>query len=194
LSAAGSSIGDGRSCADCTLCCKLVGVVALAKPRNVECEHCDVGKGCRIYDARPGECARYNCSYVINEGIGAHWKPLTSHMVLTHETAANRIMIYVDQAHTGAWRQEPYFSDIKRWAVDAVQNAGQVVVWEGLNAVVIFPDREKEMGPVQDGQILVTGKRRNPSGSDPVFDAFLMESNDPKLGQLQAGSKLIVDK
>jgi len=171
-----------------------MGVVALAKPRHVMCDHCEVGKGCNIYAARPGECERYNCLYLTNENVGPHWKPATSHMVLTYDAAANKTSIYVDEAHLEAWRQEPYFSEIKAWAVDAVRIPGQVVVWEGLNAVVIFPDREKNMGPVREGQILVTGKRKSPSGSDPVFDAFIMESEDTTLQNLKPGSRLVVDK
>jgi hypothetical protein len=119
---------------------------------------------------------------MIGAEIGAHWKPATSHMVLTRESAANRISIYVDDDFTDAWRQEPYISEIKQWAVTAAHNAGQVVVWQGLNAIAILPDREKDLGIVRDGQILVFGRRTGPSG--PIFDAKVMEPDDPRLRHL----------
>lgn len=43
----------GRSCAGCTLCCKLLAVEALAKPRAKWCPHCDSKQGCTIYETRP---------------------------------------------------------------------------------------------------------------------------------------------
>lgn len=186
-----AQIVEGRSCADCTLCCKLLGVDAIAKPRHVLCEHCDAGKGCRIYAARPDECAVFNCSYLLNEKLGAHWKPVASGIVVTFEPASNRTMIYVDEAHTHAWRREPYFSEIKQWAVEAIRIGGQVVVWEGLNAVVVFPNREQNMGPVPDGHILVTAKGIGPAGAEPVFQAFIMDKDDSRLS---SGARFTVDK
>ncbi len=103
-------------------------------------------------------------------------------------------MIYVDEAHPSAWRQEPYFSEIKQWAVDAIRISGQVVVWEGLNAVVVFPDREQNMGQVPDGCVLVTAKRVDPSGSDPFFQAFIMEQDDPRVQNRSSGVRFTVDK
>src|SRR5436305_14221849 len=42
-----------RSCGDCTLCCKLLSITELEKPIGKWCPHCEIGKGCKIYDCRP---------------------------------------------------------------------------------------------------------------------------------------------
>ena len=48
-------------CGSCTMCCKLLGIPELEKPATVWCTHCDIGKGCRIYDDRPADCQTYTC-------------------------------------------------------------------------------------------------------------------------------------
>ena len=51
----------------------------------------------------------------------------------------------------------------------------------GLNATAILPDREKDLGPVRDGQFIAIAKRKGPSG--PVLDALVMDKDDPRLQQ-----------
>lgn len=43
------------------MCCKLMGVKSIDKPADSWCADCDIGKGCKIYDARPADCANFNC-------------------------------------------------------------------------------------------------------------------------------------
>jgi hypothetical protein len=42
-----------RACGDCTLCCKVMAIEALAKPAGSWCRHCKPGQGCAIYAERP---------------------------------------------------------------------------------------------------------------------------------------------
>jgi hypothetical protein len=52
-----------RSCGDCRLCCKTLGIAELAKAPGEWCRHaCE--KGCAIYEARPAECRQYVCSWL----------------------------------------------------------------------------------------------------------------------------------
>jgi MinD superfamily P-loop ATPase len=39
----------GRSCGSCSMCCYMMGVEALDKPKYRWCQHCKTGKGCSIY-------------------------------------------------------------------------------------------------------------------------------------------------
>src|SRR5689334_9910290 len=95
----------GRSCDGCTLCCKLAEVKALAKPMGVWCEHCEIGNGCSIYEARPSECRVFYCLYRTAEGISDLWRPKDSHMAMTHEAKANRVNVWVDTEFSGIWRK-----------------------------------------------------------------------------------------
>ncbi len=58
-------------CGSCTLCCKVLGIAEINKPRNTWCPHCDKVKGCRIYDtpAKPKECTTYNCAWLGTQSL-----------------------------------------------------------------------------------------------------------------------------
>lgn len=59
---------NGRSCGDCTACCKALEVVELSKPTGKWCPHCSVGKGCNIYPKRPTSCQEFRCEWL--KGFG----------------------------------------------------------------------------------------------------------------------------
>ena len=73
----------GRSCGSCTMCCKVLGIKELAKPVGKWCSHCDIGKGCKIYDTRPQECQTFHCLWLVDNRLADHWKPDRSKIVIT---------------------------------------------------------------------------------------------------------------
>src|SRR5215471_2139509 len=81
----GSSEVPGRNCSGCTLCCSLLGIVELKKPVFTICKHCAVGKGCKIYEARPPTCAEFLCSYRTSAVLSEYWNPKVCGMVLHRE-------------------------------------------------------------------------------------------------------------
>ena len=112
-----------RSCGSCTLCCKLLGVHALDKPPYQWCAHCVTGAGCAIYAKRPFDCRAFHCMYV-EEGsnVPGHWLPSRSGMILCSDPEGPRIEVHVDDVCPDAWREEPYYGDLKRWSIGAVVN------------------------------------------------------------------------
>jgi hypothetical protein len=52
-----------RSCGDCRLCCKVLGIQELEKEPWSWCRFA-CSKGCAIYDSRPFECRSYVCSWL----------------------------------------------------------------------------------------------------------------------------------
>jgi hypothetical protein len=165
------------------MCCKLLSIPELDKPQQKWCQHCEIGVGCNIYDEKPPSCSAFYCGYLLNDGIDEHWKPSTSKMVLDFEQDSNRIVIHVDSCRLHAWRKEPYYSEIKGWAVAAAQNRGQVIVWQGNDAVAILPDREKNLGPVRADQFIITSQKTGPLGIE--LDVLVVEKDDPRLGRLE---------
>ena len=165
----------GRSCQDCTLCCKVLRIDELAKPRHAWCPHCAIGKGCKIYDVRPETCRAFYCGWLINDWLGEHWRPSKSRMIITAEGA--RLVIHVDPGRLDAWRKEPYYSEIRKWAAAAARNRGQVILWQGKDPIAILPGREKHLGPLRDGQFIVTTETQGPQG--PVLDARIVDADDP---------------
>ena len=155
----------GRSCDGCTLCCKIFAVPELPKPRHEWCGHGAIGKGCKIYAARPQTCRDFFCGYLLMPNIGEHWKPSRSRMVVTWESHANRMVINVDGGRPDAWKKPPYYADVKKWALLAVQNRGQLLVWQGKDAVAVLPDRDVFLGPLRQGQAVVVLGHPGPGGS-----------------------------
>ena len=90
--------------------------------------------------------------------------------------------MYVDPGRANAWREEPFYSQIKRWAVAAAANRGQVIVWQGRNTIAILPDRDKDLGEVRPDQFIVTAAKQGPRG--PILDVFVVDKDDPRAGAL----------
>jgi hypothetical protein len=158
-----AQIVEGRGCKDCTLCCKLLGIAELEKPRATWCTHCEVKAGCKIHGAHPAECRDFYCGYLTNAALDERWAPTRSKMVLAYdEVHAPRLSVHVDPARPDAWRKEPYYSQIKRWAVAAAQQRGQVIVWQGRSTVAVLPDRDKDLGEVRPDQFIITSARQGP--------------------------------
>jgi hypothetical protein len=52
-----------RSCSECRLCCRILAVYELKKPRGEWCGHaCE--KGCGIYETRPQSCRDFACFWL----------------------------------------------------------------------------------------------------------------------------------
>lgn len=135
-----------RHCGDCTLCCKVMAIEALAKPVNCWCPHCGPGGGCTIYANRPAECATFGCHRLVNDLLGEAWKPNRSKPVLT--TSDDGIEVRCDPGFPDAWRREPYASEIREWAVSGEASDMTVIVIVGQRVTLITPDREFELGVV----------------------------------------------
>lgn len=108
-----------RSCGDCSLCCKLLGIAELEKPAGKWCPHCDPGKArCRSYDDRPMTCRTFACGWLVNEQFGEEWFPARCKIVvnLNVDEDPHVMQLYVDAARRDAWKQEPFRSGIEQLA------------------------------------------------------------------------------
>ncbi|HEX2842460.1 YkgJ family cysteine cluster protein [Hyphomicrobium sp.] len=167
----------GRSCDGCTMCCKLMEIDVLAKPRAVWCPKCDQKRGCTIYEVRPEPCRIFYCGYRKVPALDDRWKPSKAKFLVNYESRNNRIVIHVDPARAGAWRTEPYYSAIKDWAKNAVRQNGMVIVWTGDTATAVLPGREKDLGRVRDDQILIASLQETANG--PVYDVTVSDPTPP---------------
>ena len=144
-----------RSCGSCTLCCKLIDVPAVEKPMGQWCRHCKPGSGCTIHDTRPDQCRTYDCLWRAGTFLGPEWKPDRARFVLTVDPATQFLLIQVDPALPTAWRKEPYYSQIRKWAVTGLGNGRQVVVFNNRAATVILPDKDVPLGTIEPGDRIV---------------------------------------
>lgn len=133
------------------MCCKLFRIEELDKPVGEWCRHCDIGRGCRIYDTRPEPCQGFNCGYLTLPMVGEKWFPAKCRMIVNPSPDGTRIAVVVDNARPHAWRDEPYFSEIAAWAKHGVTKGIEVVVLAGGRGYRFTPQGVVDLGPVEAG-------------------------------------------
>jgi hypothetical protein len=164
---------EGRSCDNCTLCCKVMGVEALKKPGMKWCDHCQPESGCTIYLDRPRECADFYCEYRLRGELNEDWFPAHSKMVVVFRDAVNSIAIYTDADEPENWRKEPFYTQITAWAEAIYPNRGQVIVWRGNEATAVLPGHDKYLGTVKPTQKIVVLSKKTAIAT--VYDAILAD-------------------
>jgi len=165
-----------RSCGECSLCCKLLKIETFNKPAGIWCTHCAPGRvGCTIYEKRPMECRKFFCAWLTSPALGPDWRPNKCKMLVRHE--GNLVAIHVDPSDPAAWRREPYFQDIKTLATRAVDANQQVAVYIKSRVIVIFPNKEIDVGIMNPGDHLVVRELVGPRGRD--WNAFIETGAGP---------------
>lgn len=176
----------GRSCAGCTMCCKLLEVVALDKPARKWCPHCAVGRGCGIYETRPRECRAFYCGWMVDASIPGHWAPKQSRMVVALRVGENQVMVHVDPDRADSWRQPPYVGDLQVWARQAAERGRLLLLRAGGDTWALLPDRTKNLGRVRKDQVALRVEIKTPRG--PRYDVIVAEPDDPRVAQAKANA------
>ena len=146
----------GRSCAGCTLCCKVMGVPEINKERGEWCIHCERGSGCRIYASRPTACRTFLCGWLTNPRFGPEWKPDRSRIVINVNRQGNGLEFQCDPGFPEAWRKEPYQGQIRRLAAVAVKNDGIILVRSGRKSIVVSFESEFPLGEIgEDDEVVL---------------------------------------
>jgi hypothetical protein len=163
-----NTAAPGRDCGTCTLCCKVYDVPALAKPAGKWCRHCTPGKGCGIHETRPDHCRSFFCMWMTEGWLGADWKPERSRFVISVDPISRYMMVQVDPGQPKAWREEPYYSQFRRWAQAMLPEERLVVILNGKAATVVSPQGEVELGVMGPEDRVQLKLRVTPNG--PVYD------------------------
>jgi hypothetical protein len=78
----------------------------------------------------------------------------------------NLLAIHVDPSDPTAWRREPFFQQIKTFATKAADTKQQVAVYIKNRVIVIFPNKEVDVGTMNPGDHLVVRELVGPRGRD----------------------------
>jgi hypothetical protein len=139
-------IVPGRSCGDCSMCCKVMQVNELDKPQGIWCTHCAPGRGgCTIHETRPSVCRDYFCGWLLSSMLGPEWKPSICKMMINFEKDRRRISVHVDPGHPMAWQREPYYSRFKEWSRQ-FEAQKFVIVYIKQRTIVVLPDKDVDLG------------------------------------------------
>jgi len=171
----------GRSCDGCTLCCKLIGVQEIEKPRGTWCVKCAVSIGCTIHKTRPQACRNFFCGYMLRPIIGDHWRPEISGMVIVWAPERNRIAINVDPDRPNVWREEPYYSDIAMWATIYPPDTMQIILYTGYHVQAFLLDGVIDLGILPEEDLIVTEMVHSPTGFRPKI--YAMKPDDPRAAE-----------
>lgn len=95
-------------CNTCTLCCKLMSVIELNKPRCVWCKHIASNKNsCTIYEERPEGCKEWTCGWFSSQRsaipLPAEMRPDRSHVVISR--GVKSIWFHCDPDYPDAWQK-----------------------------------------------------------------------------------------
>ena len=169
----------GRACGGCSLCCKVMVIAELAKPAGTWCPNCKVGTGCVIYDERPASCRGFLCGWLIKAQLPETWRPTRAKMVLAFNDRS--LTVYVDPGSPTVWRNEPHYSDLKRWSREAAAMRANVLVVIGRRVIVVLPQGgETDLGILAEDERILT--REVPSFSGRRLEVVRVRQDDPRLG------------
>lgn len=151
-----SPIAPGRECGTCTLCCKVYDVPAVGATAGNWCPNCSAGRGCKIYQSRPQQCRDFLCLWMTQDFLGPDWKPEKARFVLTMDAVTRWLFVQADPGAAQAWRKEPYFTQLKRWAA-----AGNrpVIVFVRKSAIALTASGEAPLGEIGADERLVLRDR-----------------------------------
>lgn len=124
------------------MCCKLLEIAELAKPANHWCDHVTKAGGCSIYVDRPDVCRGYLCAWMTDESLGDEWKPERCKFTMHRVQDKLGLWVNVDASRPLAWKQPPYYDQIKAWSNIAREANGYVAVCMGTRTFVVFPEED----------------------------------------------------
>src|SRR5215472_2087469 len=142
-----------RVCGSCTLCCKVVSVYEINKPKGVWCRFSRSHKGCDLYPNHPLSCEAWSCAWLASD-LAENLRPDKCHVVVdimpdtvivTDNDTGKTIHIkapqlWLDEKYPLAWKEEP----VKSFVISTLKNTGAILLrrWKDeLDACVLLtPD------------------------------------------------------
>lgn len=109
-----------RSCGACTACCKPLEAYdgTFHKPAGEWCKYCDISKGCKIYETRPGVCSGFRCQWLMGFGEDTDRPDKTRIIVDFHKVG------FFEEGACELWEvseaalQRPYAAQVTRWMIE----------------------------------------------------------------------------
>ena len=153
-----------RSCGSCTMCCKLYDAPEIPKKAGQWCQHCAIGKGCKIYDARPQLCRDFLCLWMQDAGLPEDWKPDQSKMIASISKETGFVHIRCDPSNPNVWRGKARYAFLRDWAKQLLERGTHLLVLIGEQAFVIMPDQDVPLGKMNPDHGFILKRSVSPMG------------------------------
>jgi hypothetical protein len=138
-----------KSCGTCGMCCKLMAIPALEKPAASWCPKYVMKTGCGDYEGRPQACRAFECLYLTADGLGDEWRPDKAKFMIWTGREERRLIVDVDPSAPMAWRQQPYYRQIKAWSDRRHPQPFEVAVRVNGRLTIVFPEADIDLGAEQ---------------------------------------------
>jgi hypothetical protein len=135
-----------KTCGDCGLCCKLMGVKPLAKAPHQWCVHYRRKTGCAIYADRPAECGAFVCYWMKIDSLGPEWRPDRAKFVIHLTDEGQTMAVEVDPGSPDAWTRQPYLAQFQAWARAGAAKGLAIRIWIGERCIALEPHGPVDMG------------------------------------------------
>jgi hypothetical protein len=116
-----------RECGSCSMCCKLMGVAEIKKPRGVMCTLHKRGKGCTVHKAEgmPKACDTFVCMWLGDKErmFGEDWRPDKLRLIWTTTAKEKVLAVWLHRRDKKQLRRE----DVMRTLVN-LASAGYTVM------------------------------------------------------------------
>ncbi len=144
-----------ESCGSCNACCRSFEIPVLNKPAGVWCPHVVLGKGCGIYETRPGICRKFQCLWLMSHTdqqktpMPMAIRPDKSHVLFGALSINGRVdematTARVEPGYPGAWRKWPVGAMINQMVDQGVT----VVVYDrGTRTLLERGQPPRDIGP-----------------------------------------------
>jgi hypothetical protein len=146
------------------MCCKVPAIEEFAKPPGVWCKHAVSGKGCGIYQQRPGSCRAFYCSWMQDASFGPEWKPEKAKFVVYVQRNGVNVQVAVDPSFPNAWTKSPYQARIRKWVAEGAESGRFVFVRIGTRMIALLPDRDVDLGRVDSDDEIMVSRKPGPAG------------------------------
>jgi len=92
-----------RSCGKCKVCCTIMKVEELGKPRGTTCEMLGA-EGCSVYNQRPSSCRAFECLWLKGFGSNGHRPDRSNVLVHAEDSPELGNIIVVNETKPGGYR------------------------------------------------------------------------------------------
>ena len=159
-------------CGSCTACCRVFDIPEIKKPAGKWCEHCAIGKGCKIYEDRPSMCAEFECLWLLSQQredprdhLSPALRPDRCKVVFSPSTNARVMAALTMPGDPTAWRR-PVVRDL----INVLIKLGDVSVVAGAAAstrrTMIDRDGEHEVNMTEPDENGMQWNIPNPEGAN----------------------------